>query len=130
MPDSALPPHLRGLRHGDFPPGLRWVPRGWTAWNWGEPRKIIGTQQREEPWGVPAPIGEPASWQVSIYPDAPWWAWPVAWYVAFSWKAGADGWFRHFRAGARYDSVDSYAVWPSIATRRFPVKGERDTSAG
>mgnify|MGYP000887022408 CR=1 FL=1 len=130
MPNSALPPHLRGRNHNDFPPFLRWVPRGWTAWDWGEPRKLVGNQQAESSPGVPRPIGEPGSWQFSIFPDAPWWAWPVAWYFAISGRLLADGWFRHFRFGARYDDIDNYCDWPSVASRRFPAEGERDTKPG
>lgn len=130
MPKSALPAHLQNRTHNDFPPGFRWVPRAWTAWDWGEPRKLIGTQQKESPPGVPQPIGEPGTWQFSIFPDAPWWAWPMAWYFALSGRTGEDEWFRHFRMGARYDPIDSYTEWPSVATRRFPAVGERDTKPG
>lgn len=90
----------------------------------------MGNQQNESSSGVPKPIGEPGTWQFSIFPDAPRWAWPVAWYFAFSGKAGADGWFRNFRVGARYDNVDNYTDWPSLASRRFPEDGERDTKPG
>ncbi len=129
MPKSALPPHLQNRKHNDFPPGLRWISRGWTAWNWGEPRKLLGSQQAESSPGVPQPIGEPGTWQISIYPDAPWWACPVAWYFAVSLALRPDGWFRHFRIGARYDSVDSYTEFPSVASRRFPAFGDRDTTS-
>ena len=81
-------------------------------------------------WAIPKPIGPTGTWQFSYYPGAPWWAWPIAWYWAWSGSVGEDGWYRHWRLGARYDDVDSYCQWPTFATRRFPQEGERDTSAG
>ena len=105
MPDSALPPHLRGTKHWDYPKGLKWVPRGWTSFDWGSPKLLAGNQENRKlaPEGrwAPAPIGERGSWQVSRFPGAPW---PLCWlplYVAFTTKTG-----RHFRIGARWDDVD------------------------
>ncbi len=55
MPDSALPAHLRGKNHWDWPTlftikwrgrkievGFKWVPRGWTAFAWGCPELVMG----------------------------------------------------------------------------------------
>lgn len=79
---------------------------------------------------APKPIGESHSWQVSWYPDAPWWAklTGLAFYVAFSTRRGADGKFRHFRVGTRWDDVDDYATVFAFATRRFTGGNEQDTS--
>lgn len=122
MPDSALPPNLRGKLHWDWPWPFSKIPRGWTAWDWGKPRMVAGNQLRESA-DAPAPIGEPGTWQVSRFPDAPWWAKPFAWYVSATLKSG-----RHFRAGARWDDVDDYTQFPTFATRVYPPDGERDTS--
>jgi hypothetical protein len=124
MPESALPPHLRGLPHTDWPWPFSRIKRGVTAWAWGEPKLLAGSQDRKTPDGVPMPIGEPGSFQVSYYPDAPLWARPFAWCIAFTLPGG-----RHFRLGARWDDVDGYVQWPSIASRKFPPDGQRDTSA-
>lgn len=114
-------------KHSDWPKFLQWIPRKWTAFhNWGKPKLILGNQ-KEVRNGAPAPIGEPSSVQVSYYPDAPWWAKPIAWYVAYSGKKGADGKYRHYRIGGRWDDVDSYAQWPSIATRRYTGDDKQNT---
>lgn len=128
MPDSALPPHLRGKKHWDWPKWLQWVPRGITAFKWGPPKLVFGDQIKRAEGGYPKPVGEPDSWQFSVYPGAPWWAKPFAWYVACSGSTGKDGSFRHFRLGSRWDDVDDYVTILSVATRKFPSEGERDTS--
>lgn len=124
MPNEALPENLR-KPHNDWPWPFSLVPRGLTAWDWGKPKMVAGNQIHRAEGGAPKPIGEPESWQVSYFPDAPWWAKPFAWYVAGTLKSG-----RHFRLGARWDDVDDYTQWPSIASRKFPPENnmERDTS--
>ena len=71
----------------------------------------------------PKPINPPGTWQFSIYPSSPWWAKPIAWYVGVTLKSG-----RHFRVGARFDDVDGYVQWPSIATRKYAGGDSQDTS--
>jgi len=61
----------------------------------------------------PKPITAPGTWQISKFPDGPWYAW----YFAFTTKGGT-----HFRIGARWDDVDSYTEFPSIAIKRVPLK--------
>ncbi len=125
MPDSALPPHLQGKKHWDWPKFLQWVPRGWTAVDWGKPKKLLGNQPYEG--DIIKPIGSPKTWQISYYPDAPWYAKPFSIYMAYSGKA-KDGEYRHYRIGARFDDVDSYTNLFALATRKFPIEGDRDTS--
>jgi hypothetical protein len=121
MPKDCLPPHLRDTRHWDWWGPFKYIPRGWTAWCWGKPTFLWGNQTREKD-GYPLPIGEPGSYQVSFFPQAPFWAfWGL--YVAFTLKGG-----RHWRFGTRWDDVDLYCVFPTLATRWFPPDGERDTS--
>lgn len=124
MPNSALPPNLQILDaegrvvgskpHNDYPWGLRWVPRGWTAFKWGKPRICLGRLIKDDieeamKVGGPKPITSPGTWQLSRFPDGPWYAW----YFAFTTKGG---W--HFRVGARWDDVDDYVEMPSIAIKR------------
>ncbi len=115
MPASALPPHLRHRPHEDWPWLFKKVPRAWTAFSWGRPRLVAGNL-----WPVdfdmprvglpaPMPITSRRTWQVSRFPDGPWWAW----YFAFTLP---NGW--HVRLGARWDDVDRYVEWPSVAIRR------------
>lgn len=128
MPKDVLPEKLQEARHWDWPWPLSLIPRAWTSFDWGPPKQIAGDQMLRAEGGYPKPIGEPRSWQLSVYPGAPWWAKPFAWYVAYSGKAGKDGNYRHFRLGTRWDDVDNYCTILSIASRKFPVDGERDTS--
>ncbi len=121
MPDAALPPNLRGKRHDDYPAGLRWIPRGWTAFAWGEPSFVVGdigptdmivprrhTAGSGWSWS-PRPITSPDTWQLSRFPAGPWYAF----YFAFT---SIDG--VHFRLGARWDDVDGYVEFPTIAIKR------------
>lgn len=115
------------MPHWDYPKWLRWVPRGWTSFKW-KPKQIAGSQRKVTADGLPKPIGESGSWQLSVYPEAPWWAKPFAWYVAYSGEAGDDGMYRHFRFGSRWDDIDDYVTILSVATRKYPAEGERDTT--
>ena len=133
MPNSALPPNLREKLHWDWPWPFSKIPRGWTAFKWGRPRLLMGRIAATDfvvasPWMAPKPITSPGTWQVSRYPDAPWWAFPLNWYVAFSGRRAADGKFRHWRIGTRWDDVDSYCTILTIATRRFTGGNDQDTS--
>lgn len=126
MPDSALPPHLRGKKHWDWPWPFNKVSRGVTAHDWGMPKQVAGNQQADivagaEPASHPTPIGEPGSWQLSRYPLGPWYAW----YFAATLKGG-----RHFRLGARWDNVDNYVQFPAVASRKYSGGDSQDTSTG
>lgn len=88
---------------------------------------ILGTQ-KETRDGSPSPIGEPFSHQFSIFPDAPWYLKPIAWYFAISSDRENDGKYRHFRIGARWDDVDDYTTWPTLASRRYTGDKIEDTS--
>jgi hypothetical protein len=128
MPKSNLPPSLQNRPHNDWPKWLSWVPRGLTAWNWGEPKMVAGNQLNFAEGGIPKPIGNAGSWQISVFPNAPLWAKPFAWYMAATLPNG-----RHFRVGARWDDDPNghYTQWPSIASRKYPPENnmERDTSS-
>lgn len=127
MPDSALPLHLRGTPHWDYPKPFKWIPRGWTSFDWGPPSIIVGDQEdlRSDHWGRvgPAPIGERGSWQISRFPGAPWYVRWLPLYLAFTTKGG-----RHFRIGARWDDVDNYTTFPTIASRKYEGGDLQDTS--
>lgn len=149
MPHSALPPSLQIIDaagkvvgskpHSDWPWPLRLIPRGWTAFKWGPPRfrlgrinhgpdmKRVQVSPTEAMW-APKPITSPGTWQFSTFPGAPWWALPFRWYLAFSGRRAADGKFRHWRIGTRWDDVDDYVTILAIATRRFTGGDEQDTS--
>ncbi len=150
MPHSALPLKWQLIHpktgkvvgswpHWDYPKWLSWIPRGWTAFKWGLPKQVLGNQkdvklipagyQGKTEAGVeiiidawpPKPIGEPGSWQLSRFPDGPW----FAWYFACTMKSG---W--HFRIGARWDDVDNYVQFPTVARRKYKDGDLQDTSVG
>lgn len=121
-------------KHWDYPWPFKWIPRKWTAVKWGPPKKLWGTQARKrkpvgQAWWSPKPVGEPNSWIVCFYPEAPGVMRRVPLYFAWSGGKAKDGWYRHIRVGLRYDDVEKqpYSTW-SIATRRYPSDSERDTS--
>lgn len=143
MPESALPAHLKGTLHWDWPWPLSKIPRAWTSFKWGAPECIADSllsadmvrvphSERRGDEFAPKPITSPGTWQFSYYPEAPWWAklTGLAFYVAWSGERKADGKFRHFRLGARWDNVDDYVTILAIATRRFTGGDEQDTSTG
>ena len=41
MPNSALPPHLQGKKHNDWWWIFKHTPRGWTAFKWKMPPKLL-----------------------------------------------------------------------------------------
>lgn len=128
MPNSALPENLKGKKHWDWPWPFSLIPRGWTAFEWGMPKIVFGNQKTSKVDGAiptkhPLPIGEERSWQLSKFPLGPWYAW----YFAWSGKRGKDGKFRHFRIGARWDDVDNYVQFPSIAFRKYTGDPLEDT---
>lgn len=126
MPDSALPAHLRGQLHWDWPGPFRKIPRGWTAFKWGTPRLLAGNLwpvDFKQLVGLPAPfpITSRGTWQLSYFPGAP--CFLVGLYFAFTLR---NGW--HFRIGARWDDVDNYVQWPTIARRHYTGEAIQDTS--
>lgn len=119
-------------KHNDWPWPFSLIPRRWTAFKWGVPLLVKGKNISPRDLVfvpdaraiAPKPITSPGSWQLSRFPDGPRWAW----YFAWSGRRKADGRFRHFRIGARWDDVDGYVQFPSVATRRFTGGNEQDTS--
>lgn len=123
MGKDVLPDNLKDRKHDDWPLFFKYVPRAWTSFDWGKPKKLAGNQPDTKP------IGQPGTWQVSYYPDAPWYLKPFAWYVAYSFKAGSDGKFRQIRLGARYDDVDNYTNFPTFPTgRKYTGDDSQDTN--
>lgn len=128
MPNSALPPTLQGKRHTDWPWPFSRITRGATAFDWGKPRILVGRADSTQD-GSPKPINPPGTFQISYFPDAPWWSLKGL-YIGCSGKKKADGRFRNFRAGARYDDVDGYTNWagPLPSSRRYTGDAIEDTS--
>jgi len=115
---ASLPAHLRDRLHWDYPWPLKLIPRWVTSYAWGVPKMIWGNQtlvRRQRGTGPkgPGPIGEPGSWQISRYPDAPW---GIRWLPTYFSITIKSGW--HARIGARWDDVDAYVTFPAPAVRK------------
>ncbi len=110
-------------RHNDWLWPFSLVPRSWTAFKWGAPLLVKGRNilprdlvfVEAQACISPKPVTSPGSWQLSRFPAGPWWAW----YFAWSGKRQMDKKFLHVRVGARWDNVDGYVQFPSLAARRF-----------
>lgn len=114
--NDYLPPNLQGKSHADWPWPLSLVPRKWTAFNWGNPKMLDGTQKSVkiiDGQAYPKPIGEPGSWQKSCYPDLPGFLGKLPLYYARTDEAG-----NHFRWGARWDDTDFYTQAPTVAWKK------------
>jgi hypothetical protein len=135
MPASALPKNLlyfdkkakrwKSTKHWDWPWPFKYIPRGWTAFKWGLPTMKWCHIPDGKDWYIdtafhPKPITSPGTWQISRFPNGPW----FAWYFAYSGRRGPDGKYRHFRIGARWDNVDNYVEFPTIAMRRYTGQSE------
>jgi hypothetical protein len=117
--NAALPDNLKGKKHNDWPWGLRWVPRAWTAFAvpW-YPQKLIGNQQ---PRSILVHPNTPQQYLVLTYDPVPKNGyWSIQTIKLFSWLPYLPLYFTivqfhwHFRIGIRWDSVDNYYV-PDIA---------------
>ena len=113
--NKCLPDSLKGKSHNDYYlPGTRWIPRSVTSWCMEEPPiQLLGNQKRQahaqDGTTGPKPIPEAGEWQVSAVQMKK--GWPLFLpYVAITTKSG-----RHFRIGCRWDDVDHYYTFPSIA---------------
>lgn len=126
-------------KHWDWPWPFNKISRRSTAFFWGVPSLVWGNLRPQDyilqsyvitsPLDVhtafvPKPISSPNTWQISRFKAGPW----FAWYVAYSGSKQADGMYRHWRTGARWDDVDNYTQFPSVATRRFTGHPDQDTS--
>jgi len=113
MPDSALPPNLKGKRHTDWIWPFSLIPRGWTAFTLktNPPKLLLGYNVSY--WSVwngrefPHPIqprlnGKFCSFQL---------CWPLFVSITFKWGF-------YFYVGARYDGVDHYYQIPAIDVSR------------
>ncbi len=141
MPDSALPPNLKGKKHWDWPWPLSYVPRGWTAFKWGRPVLLwgnIGAWWQTAPAfdlklglrPAPKPISPRGTWQVSRFPGAPWWAWPALFISISGSKLDKKGKYRNYRIGARWDDVNDYVNWVPFmpSSRKYSGDDSQDTS--
>lgn len=132
-------------KHTDWPWPFSLIPRRWTALFWDTPRLVRGNLRPQDFVSVrtekinpenplsyvyefaPKPITSEGTWQLSRFPHGPWYAW----YFAWSGKKAKDGFYRHFRIGARWDDVDGYTQFPSFAFpwgRRYNGTNDQDTS--
>src|SRR2546425_91559 len=113
-------PAILNQKHTDWPKLLRWVPRSWTAFIAGIPKKVAGNAPLDRcTWGClqttavcerrdtayPKPIPDPGFW---------WLGRPF--YFAFQTKGRI-----HARIGFRYDDVDGYYTFTIQPYKRYKV---------
>ena len=121
MPESALPDHLKGKLHADYPKWLQWVPRSWTSFTLVQPPRLLLGNQRNFSFAGgsfgPAPIPEPTNtqrvaWSLQgVQITRSWPVLPLYFVISIRYKTKLI----HFRVGCRWDDVDGYYDFPSIA---------------
>ena len=113
--NRCLPEWLRGKTHDDYYlTWTRWIPRSATSWCIkAPPIQLLGNQEGEalaaDGTIGPKPIPRPGEWQLSIVQIKKGWPFFLP-YFAWTTEQGT-----HFRLGARWDDVDQYYTFPSIA---------------
>lgn len=121
--NAALPDNLKGKKHNDWPWGIRWVPRAWTAFYvpW-KPIKMLGNQ--EPRWIHVHPDHPDQVYAVWGYDPVPLNdQWSIQGIKLFSWLPYLPLYFTvvkfhwHFRIGIRWDSVDDYFVQDIALTK-------------
>ncbi len=120
--DRCLPAWLQGKSHNDYYfSWTQWIPRSATSWCIAQaPILLLGNQKgraRAQDGRIgPKPVPEPGEWQVSMVRLKR--DWPLFLpYIAWTKKDGT-----HFRFGARWDDVDHYYTFPSIAIATPPSR--------
>ncbi len=104
---NCLPAHLKNKDHSDYSfPGTQKIPRYATSWCLVEPPLMLLGNQKNS-----LPLPEKGSWQFSIVIIKKNWPFVLP-YFALTTKTGL-----HFRIGCRWDNIDHYYVFPSIALR-------------
>jgi hypothetical protein len=118
--DHCLPAWLRGKNHDDYYfYQMRWIPRSATSWCIPQAPILLLGNQRGRAAALdgrigPKPVPQPGEWQVSVVQLKR--DWPLFLpYVAWTTKDGT-----HFRFGARWDDIDHYYTFPSIAIAPQP----------
>lgn len=120
QPDErCLPPHIKNKKHTDYTlPGTKWIPFWATSWCFVEPPIMLLGNQKQRSVAAngqlgSSPIPEPGTWQLSMVQLKKQWVFTLP-YFALTTKTGF-----HFRIGCRWDNVDHYFVFPSIAARHL-----------
>jgi hypothetical protein len=110
---GAVPLHLKDAPHGDYL-FFKSIPVSWSSFRFSEPPKLlIGNnllfhKGRDGGYG-PAPIPQKGGWQIAVIQEKT--GWPI--FLPYFAITTGGGW--HFRIGCRWDDVDHYYVFPSIA---------------
>lgn len=109
--EHCLPENLKGKTHNDYPPGLRWIKRGWTSACFAEPPVMIAGTQKSVSMAKDGTVGpsslpERGALQFSVIKmkkTGPLSWWPMG-YFAITFKGGL-----HVRiSSARWDENDHY----------------------
>lgn len=125
IPEEYWPEAIKG-KHRDWIPGLRWVPRSWTAYAGIPPVKVDGNAPEYEhyyrsngyfwipclPWDKGAMLFK----HPKPIPDkGEWWKGDPEFFA----EQTANGVYR--RSGYRWDDVDGYYEYPSFTIKVYDV---------
>lgn len=110
MNADELPNSIAQNEHGDYKLwGTHWIPRTLTSMHFVEPPYVLVSNQADPT----KPVPEKGAWQLTAVQVKK--GWPLFLpYFAFTSASGI-----HFRAGCRYDDVDHYYTFPSIALKKI-----------
>lgn len=106
MPNSALPQHLRGKLHNDWPWPFCYIPRAWTSYKLMQPPKVILGYQVID-WTMYPPNGKKGPNPCQRHK----WSWYLSWPLYFT-ITFPNKWY--MRAGCRWDDNDFYFTIPSF----------------
>lgn len=114
-----LPSHLQEQRHSDYSiPGTHWIPRSATSWHYQTPPILIAgrcSTLTADRYGqtCPKPIPKKGEWYFAIVPIK------KELLLFLPYFAGTTETELHFRIGCRWDDVDFYYTFPSIALHKL-----------
>jgi hypothetical protein len=114
---TCLPSKLQDQPHGDYLPGLRWIPRSATSWCMVQPPKMVMGSQTNDcvRKGLRGPEAIPArgQWQLSFVQVRE----RLPFFLPYFAITTKNGW--HWRIGCRWDQSDGYYSFPSGAIKKL-----------
>ena len=115
--NTCLPSSLQDKLHGDYPHGLRWVPRSSTSWCMVQPPTLaLGNQTNyflRKGSSGPEAIPAHGSWQISFVRVRE----KLPFFLPYLAVTTQGGW--HMRLGCRWDQKDGYYTFPSGTIKKI-----------
>jgi len=119
--NRCLPDNLKHLAHDDYISGLRGVPRSITSACFVEPPVLVLGNEKASAQTLdgkvgPHPLPDPGEWELAFVQEKK--HWPI--YIPYFAITTKNGW--HFRLGCRWDHVDHYFTFVSLAAKKLNPK--------